>query len=277
MAARNGLVPTASETTRQNEKLKNEIASLKAERESLKLTVSELDDEMCKLRNDTKKDIKLLRSEIKELKAESKEEEEMLQRKTEQLEKRIKSLQSEIKELKAIIKSFEERRGSDLLYLSQLAFLFEQTVCSYVLPDVFKKDNFATIKSLLDILNGGVRHDNIDKNKEAKILRDGRRRWEEVCDNLHFPEEWKTKSEKWKINDCRVPPIIRAIGYLKKCRVAVAHPSPIKLSEAKEMVLSDSIKEKFTDSQYELIKDFICSMRENLEKGNLHHDEIDVS
>ena len=258
MAKYNGNGFTESETLKENVELKSKIESLEAE-------IHGLEDEMCKLRNNTSKEqtkneemIKLLQSEIKELKADLKQKEE-----------RIKLLEEKY------------QTDSDRLYVSQLAFLFERAVCSYVLPKVFENNQFATIKSLLNHLNGGIPLPlPLNKADEAKILRDGRRRWEEVCDNLQLPEEWKTRSGGWNNDDRRVPPIIRAIGYLKKDRVTVAHPSPIKLSEAKEKVESDSIKEQYKLSwQYELIKDFICSPRtqEYLKKGNLDKNLIDFN
>ena len=263
MAAFNGNGSTESETLKENVELKSKIESLEAE-------IHELEVEMCKLRNDTSEDIKSQRTKIEKLK------------------ETIKSLQSEIKELKADLKQKEERiksleekyqTDSERLYVSQLAFLFERAVCSYVLPEVFEGDRFATIKSLLNHLNGGVPLPPVKADK-AKILSEGRKRWEEVCDKLQLPVQWKTKSGSWDIRDPNVPQILRAIGYLKKDRVTVAHPSPIKLSVAKEKVLSDSIKDKYKPYwQYEPIKNFICSphTQEYLKKGNLDQKLIDFN
>ena len=253
MAARKGSARTESKTKRQIDELNTKIDELNTKIDELNTKIESLEAKIMSLQ----------------------EENEPLEGKVKDLSESIEKLKADLEEK---IKNLEEYKSdTDRLYVSQLAFLFERAVCSYVLPDVFEDNKFATIKRMLGHLNGNASlpfHPDT-KEEEDKILRDGRRRWEEVCDNLQLPREWKKKSGDWDFQDRDVPQILRAIGYLKKDRVTVAHPSPIKLSEAKEMVLSDSIKEKFTDSQYELIKDFICSMRENLEKGHLHHDEID--
>ena len=259
MAAYNGNGSTEyHEIMEENAQLKSKIKSLESE-----ITLLEEERES-------------LKGKIESLEAES-ESLQLLESRVEDQSKRIHELEDEIKKLKEVLKNYE--KDLDRLYLSQLAFLFEQAVCSYVLPDVFEGNNFATIKKLLGCLNGGKKLPvKFKKAREAKILSDGRRRWEEVCDNLQFDAEWKAKAADWDFDDYDVPQILQAIGYLKEDRITVAHPSPIKLSVAKEKVLSDSIKDQYQPRwQYEPIKEFICSMPEYLKKGNLHHDKIDFN
>ena len=71
-----------------------------------------------------------------------------------ELKTELKSKDGYIKSLQVKIVNLEEEKkryksDQDTLYLSQVAYLFEQAICSYVLPEVFERDQHATIRALL--------------------------------------------------------------------------------------------------------------------------------
>ena len=78
------------------------------------------------------------------------------------LQGELKSKDDDIESLKARITNLEEEErrvkgDQDTLYISQVAYQFEQAICSYILPEVFEKDQHAIIKSLLKYLHGKSR------------------------------------------------------------------------------------------------------------------------
>ena len=182
----------------------------------------------------------------------------------------ITTLQSQVKDLTDKLSNSE--KSTDKLYLCQAALLFEQAVCISVLPKVFTGDNFASIKSLLNYLNGDhplpldPEKDDIDD-----VLQKAKCKWNKICEALRLPEEWKRKKGKWKSSDRRVPKVLRAMDLLKQARVPVAHPNPIKVSEAERVIKSDAIKTGMPPWQYEIIDEFICSLRSNMEHCQLQH------
>jgi hypothetical protein len=80
-----------------------------------------------------------------------------------QLTKEIQSKDDRIKNLEG---------DQDTLYISQVAFQFEQAICTYVLPKVFKNDQHTTIKSLLKHLQRGLPKSIADPSR--RLLLEGR-------------------------------------------------------------------------------------------------------
>ena len=197
----------------------------------------------------------------------------------EELRKLNDDYNSTIKLLKQKVNDLEEKLGqfqkeSDKLCLGQTASVFEQALCSHVLPEVFQKDNFASIKELMRYLSGKKGLPIPLRPKGPIILSDAKKRWDELYEKIEFPAEWKTESGLWEIKENDEPPDLAAIGILKQERIPVAHPIPISLTRAKEIVLSDWYKESLPEWQYPVVKQFICSVPEKLHKGNLQHQNI---
>ena len=188
----------------------------------------------------------------------------------------IKSLQKEVIKLQEDLRNLQ--KDYDQLYISQAACYFEQAICSYVLPEVFKKDFFATIKKLMNYLSGKKNLPFRTSKSESKdILRQAKPRWEMVCRHLTLPDEWKEKSGDWDHDSTDVPDTIRAIGYLKERRIPIAHPSPIKVGLAKKKVESDLIKASMPEWQYCLVKEFFDSLGANIRKIGVSHEELLLS
>lgn len=234
----------------QLKELENKNVSLEAENISFQDEIKDLQDDISKLRCDLK-----------------------------EKQKCIESLKEELEQIKKQQANFQ--KGYDLLYLSQTACFFEQAICEHVLPEVFLKDRFATFGDLLNYVNGD-KDPPFDLNEmgESKqwstIRKEAKQRWVTVCDNLNLPGQWKDKQglSLCKSENKDIPPIFRAVSYLKRERVSIAHPQPIRLTEAKEKVLSESIKASMPMYQYKLVKDFIQSLPEYISKGGLSHKEL---
>lgn len=70
--------------------------------------------------------------------------------------------------------------------------------------------------------------------------------------------------------DGNSPDIIKAIGWLKHDKIALAHPIPVVLQEAEEKIVS--MKHIYPGCQFGIINEFIgSSMKAMLEKGGLQH------
>ena len=186
-----------------------------------------------------------------------------------------KSLQKQIHDLKEELENF--KKGSDMLYVSQAACLFEQAICTYVMPDVFSNDKFATIKQLLNYLNGGFELP-LEQGKvdEQEILCTAKKRWSEMCEILQLPNEWKKKAGSWKPADRTLPDVIRAIGILKRERIPVAHPKFISLTSAEEKVKSDSIKHSLSTWQFNVVRGFFGSLRNLVLQETMHTDFLHI-
>ena len=220
-------------------KLKEKGQLTEGKTESLGVTIHKIKEDLRKLNDDYDSTIKMLKQKVIDL------------------EKKLGQFQKE----------------SDKLYLGQTASVFEQALCSHVLPEVFQKDKFASIKQLMSYLSEKKKLPNRFRTNRAAILSDAKKRWDELYEKMKFPAEWKTKSGLWEIEDDE-PPDLEAIGILKQERVAVAHPISISLTRAKEIVLSDWYRESLPEWQYEVVKHFICSVPEKLHNGNLQHKNI---
>ena len=98
-------------------------------------------------------------------------------------------------------------------------------------------------------------------------------------DVLGLPREWESKtaqgSGSWPW-DGNSPDIIKAIGWLKHDRIALAHPIPVVLQEAEEKIVL--MKHIYPGCQFGIIKEFIgSSMRAMLEKGGPSTHELDFT
>ena len=158
--------------------------------------------------------------------------------------------------------------------LGMLAVYVEQSICSYVLPDVFLNDNGASLHDLLNYLNNPDRPLPLDPNEYdcADIIDKARKKWETVCENFSFPNEWKTKTGEWKVFDCSVPGDIRAIEVLKMGGVSINFPSHISLKYAEQNV--ECMKDKMPPWQFKLVSAFIRSLRDKMTKTGLCHNNL---
>lgn len=188
--------------------------------------------------------------------------------KIDQNEEELTTLKQQIHDLKQELE--ESKRGEDILYISQVVFLFEQAICSYVMPEVFLNDKHATIKQLLNYLNGG---DELpvqqEESNEERLLRAAKKRWDEVCDLLQLPGEWKNKAGDWRTTDRNLPGVIKAITLLKRQRIAVAHPQCISLKLAEVKIDSDSTKSSFPPWQIKVVKHLITFLRSPVLQANI--------
>ena len=171
-------------------------------------------------------------------------------------------------------------RDRNMLYLSKVAVEFEHAVCCHVLPEVFKYDNFATIKRLLKIINGGghlpfPNSHNDDDDNEKMLIR-ARKQWKGICEKLKLPEEWKTEKgdRKFDFYDPNLPDIFRAIQLLKHNRNRVAHPTPVSLTKAVDIFSNTQQMQKDLedDWQFQLIESFIPSLSKMIEDCGIHID-----
>ena len=186
-------------------------------------------------------------------------------------------MQDQIKHLKGEIDGYKKEK--DISMTGQAAFLFEHTICSHVLPEVYPPDSdkTASIPDLLDYLNGAKTLDLLS----TKVLDEARQRLKRFCKDLNFSEEWTTKkgSERWWN---KAPGTINAIRWLKKARVCIAHPQPVNLSKTEEKFLppmpelSHADYPKYNEYQFENMKECITSMRTAIKTSKMrpHKDLI---
>ena len=155
-----------------------------------------------------------------------------------------------------------------------VAVYVEQAICAYVLPEVFSvNDVSANIDDLLNFLNGDDKLFPLDPDEYdcEGILSCARNKWETICKNFNFPDAWKTKAGGWTLYDSDVPGDIRAIEALK-IFVGKNYPCPIHLKYAEENV--EAMKDELPPWQFELVAEFIGSLRDKLTKTGLHHDYL---
>lgn len=192
----------------------------------------------------------------------------------------LEPLQSQIEELSEEWKVIVEKRqalesGHNIQGdLGMVAVYVEQAMCAYVLPEVFLNDDNACLHKLLNYLNG---KDNPlplspDEYDCESILSSAKKRWEIVCKNFSFPDAWKSKTGGWMFYDCSVPGDLRAIEVLKMGGVSLNFPSPISLKYAEQNV--ESMKEELPVWQFNLVAEFIWSLRDKITKTGLHHKHL---
>lgn len=245
--------------------LKREIHDLKKELKNKEEIIEKEEHKKTALESENESRI----LEIEELKAE-----------ITKLKQDIKSLQDKLKDLELLKQKLQLSTEAEYkVYLSQAASLFEQAVCSYVLPKMFKGDIHATIKKLLKVLNveqGDMKLppelvSDMDKTAIEEMKRKARENFDKLCNDLVFPAEWKREQPKSE------PIVLRAINLLKDDRNTIAHPKPISMTTAEEMVQSNVIKHSgMPEWQFELIKKFIASLRKIMIRSGLSHEQLEL-
>ena len=182
----------------------------------------------------------------------------------------IEELEKKIVELKRELKSKDDRitnleGDQDTLYISQVAYQFEQAICTHVLPKVFERDQHATIISLLKYLSGKSRLPIADPS--GTLLRKGKERWDEVCVHLNLPTTKKGFGDfiKWGHDESSTPDVIKALSLLKEKRHTIAHPRPISVKLAREKL--PAVKDKMPQWHFNLIEGFIASVQKSIEKS----------
>ena len=135
-------------------------------------------------------------------------------------------------------------------------------------------DDKASLHNLLNYLNGNDRPFPLDPSEYncEKILNEARKRWEIICKNFNFPNDWKTETGGCVVYDCTVPSDIRAIEVLKMGGVSIDFPSPVSLKCAEQNV--QSMKDELPLWQFKLVAAFIGSLREKMTKTGLHHNKL---
>ena len=160
--------------------------------------------------------------------------------------------------------------------LCLIAMYVERVLCSYTFPEVFDKDtDKGSLRDLMDFLNNDDHPVPLDPIKYdcEKVLQEAKERWEVVCKNFNFPDEWKTRTGAWEVSDCSVPSDIRAIEVLK-ARFNGFHviEKQVSMKHAEE-ILEDT-RYEMRPWQFDLVAGFIGSLREKMTKTGLHHDNI---
>ena len=257
--------PTASDTATAD--IATETKKLKEKTNLLKQEKNKLIDEI----NELKKKVSEAEEERKTLKDALETEIESRKKETEELNEKIVELERELKRKDGVIESLEARikkleEDQNTLYISQVAYQFEQAICTYVLPDVFKKDQFATIKSLLKYLHGKSRLPRKIANPSDK-LRKAKNEWDKVCIHLNLPtiSEGDGDFTQWALDESSTPDIIKAICLLKMERLTIAHPRPISLKLAGEIL--PAVKDKMPPWHFELIGHFLAAIQKSIEEG----------
>ena len=257
----------------------------------------QLGSELMQSTEENSKGIEELRSQVESLKTKV-EEIEFLRSENESLAQQVQDLQEEIEKLKEQLKTDAKERKSlqkkvddlkhklalikkdgDKIYLGQAAAEFERAICSEVLPKIFRGNKHATIKDLLNLINVDEQDSPLDISQhEWSVMRsDARKRWSNICDKLHIPDEWKRENgEKLKFKNIynrKVPDIFRAILLLKQERNPVAHPNPISVKKAEEIVHTAFLgQEEFTPWMVALVHNFISSLGYNIKQSGVQID-----
>ena len=190
----------------------------------------------------------------------------------------LMTLQNQVDELSSEWREVMDKGNTDNLLdqFGLIAVYVEQAICSHVLPEVFVADANASLHDLLTFLNDNdmpkILPLDPDEYDCEKVLHDARERWIMVCDHFNFPDEWKTRTGGWKIYDHTVPGDIIAIDLLKVSGLGMPCPSPVSLKYAEQNV--ESIKDEMPLWQFDLVVAFIGSLRDNMTKSGLHHDNL---
>jgi hypothetical protein len=262
-------VTETKELKEQRNLPEREKSNLMSELNKLKKKVSEAEEE----RKTLTQQMKTLTEKNTTLEAEvesHKLEIEELKEKIVELKRELKSKDDDIESLKVRITNLEEeerrvRSDRDMLYVSQVAYQFEQAICTYVLPKVFENDRHATIKSLLKYLHSKSRLPIADPS--GRLLLEGRELWDKVCVPLNLPtiSEGVGNFTQWEHDESATPDNVKALCLLKENRLTIAHPRPISLKLAGEKLLA--VKDKMPPWQFDLIKGFVASIQKSIEES----------
>ena len=155
-----------------------------------------------------------------------------------------------------------DAEARDRLMMSEAACLFERGICCYILPEVYHSQNKfkASIPQLQEYLG-------VDDSKEAELPRELKR--------LDPQRVLSEARKKWKHlqNFVYIPKAMQAIGFLKRDRIPVAHPSPIFLREVEAKI--EQMETSYDEYSFPIIKEFIISMRKVLEENlELKHKDM---
>jgi FtsZ-binding cell division protein ZapB len=269
---RNPLEQEKNNLTGELNKLKKKVSEAEEERKTLAQEMKTLTEKNITLEAEVdshKQEIEELKEKIVELKRELKNKDDDIK----SLEARITNLEQQevVKSLEARITNLEEegrrdKSDQDTLYISQAGYQFEQAICTYVLPDVFKNDKHATIESLLEYLHNQRGLDVSIPDPSGKLLLEGRKRWDKVCVHLNLPiSEGVGNFTKWGLYESSTPNIIKALDLLKKERRTVAHPRPISLKLAGKKL--HAVKGKMPQWHFNLIEGFVASVQNSIENS----------
>ena len=190
----------------------------------------------------------------------------------------LNSTQYQIEDYRKRLADIKEERKAqkgDLLIVdySRIACYFEQALCSHILPEIFVNKQDASIHDLLDYLNSdykGTFPFGANEYNYKKILSEARERWDAMCEKLDLPCEWKKRRGGWKVWDSTIPSEIRAMDVLRLGRKSILdNPKPVSLKFVEENLLS--IEDIIPSWEFELVVNFIGSLRTKLVKGELVH------
>lgn len=257
----------------------------------------QLGSELIQSTEENSKEIEELRSQVESLTVKVKEI-KFLRSKNESLAQQVQDLQEEIEKLREQLKTEVKNRKSlkvqvddlerklslvkiagDKIYVCQAAAEFEQAICSEVLPEVFRRNKYATIKVLLNLINDDTQDPPLGMSQNVWSVKRSyaRERWHNICDKLRIPDKWKRETGKKlkfeNIYNPEVPDIFRAILLLKKERNPAAHPNPISVKKAEEKVKTAFSGE--VDLPHWMITsvcNFISSLGDNIRRSGVQID-----
>ena len=228
------------------EKLKIQIEAFKQEKEVLL------------------EDIERLNAELRE---EKKEKQSLIDR-IKQLEEKVEDLTKKVKRLKEDQKKLEKIDYH--LKVGEVAYCFEQSVCSFVLPQIFKDDDQATIKALLLFLNGKTSQEQQQFITEIE-LHEAKQRWQNLRKQLNWSDDWDSK-EYWRKSDLTLPDELIALYALEHIRVVDAHPKKVNLREVQSNL--EQLKDHLTPMKYKKSENFIKNLPKMMNELGLSHQKL---
>ena len=201
------------------------------------------------------------------LREENKEKQSLIDR-IKQLEEKVEDLTKEVKHLKEDLKKHEKIDYH--LKAGEIAYCFEQSVCSYVLPQIYKDDNQATIKALLFLLNGKTSQPQQNIISETE-LREAKQRWQDLRKKLKWSDDWDSKVD-WKKSDLTLPDELVALYALEHIRVGDAHPKKVNLREVQSNL--EHLKDHLSSIKYNKTENFIKKLPKMMNELGLSHQKI---
>ena len=224
--------------------------------EKLKIQIEALEEEKFVLL----KDIDELSTELRN----GKKERQLLIDKIKQLEEQVEYLTNEVKRLK------EESKKHEKIEAGEVAYCFEKSVCSFVLPQIFENDDQATIKGLLILLNGKTLQPQ-EQIISVTELREAKLRWQYLRNKLKWSEDWDSKVD-WKKSDLTLSDEVVALYALERIRVGDAHPKKVNLREVQSNI--EHLKDQLSSIKYVKIKTFIDNLPKMMNELGLSHQKL---
>ena len=228
------------------EKLRIKIASLEEEKAVL---IEDIDELSTKLR-------------------EEKKERQSLIDRIKQLEEKVEDLTKEVKRLKEELKKHEKIEYH--LKAGEVAYCFEQSVCTFVLPQIYKDDDQATIKALLFLLNGTTSEPQKKIISETQ-LHEAKQRWQYLRRRLNWSDDWDLKVN-WRKSDLTLPDELVAIYALEHIRVGDAHPKKLNLREVQSNL--EHLKDHLSSTKYDKIENFIKNLPRMMNELGLSNQKL---